>query len=39
LKLHFKVAGFIVEVAEEINRMPESENPTIMVVAKKGDKK
>ena len=36
LKLHFTVAGFQVEVAEEINRMPKSENPTILVVAKKG---
>jgi len=39
LKLHFTVAGFHVEVAEEINRMPESENPTIMVVAKKREGK
>jgi hypothetical protein len=33
--LHFEVAGFEIEVAEEIDRMPESPHPTIIVVGKK----
>ncbi len=35
LTLHFEVAGFEIEVAEEIDRMPESPHPTIIVVGKK----
>ena len=35
LTLHFEVAGFEIEVAEEIDRMPESPHPAIIVVGKK----